>query len=752
MERTLAEAVENTSGSLRSDALKERVRSASGRQLIFALIVAGLFTAIVSGFIFVLSTIVVFEKEAEKRELRSVSRVFENSKATILREIERFAASNAAYQNIDTRYSLPWVESRFGQEMAADYGHDLIFLVGRDGYPVYEKNNGKVETTAVPRFLIKGDVAALMRQVRTNYVVGLDRNNDGNTIFAGKNEDVSGLTTVKLGNHVGLVAVHAIIPDPGGIPMKAVAPYVLVAIHIMDDAYLKDLLEALSLDDISVAAEIPTGKIGVPISDTSEETLAYLVWRPAADASQTVLAWAPLLSAALLVILLLTMIALRQNYVATLALKRREQEAIQASRLDTLTGLARRDLFYEQASKTLEAQGDAKVWSAVVYLDMDFLKQTNDTYGHVIGDQLIINLTETVKSTCDKHDVFGRIGGDEFLLLMPGRASEAELLQDVAGLCVAINHEIVIDDLQVKVSCSMGIAMFPEHGETLPQLVRSADIALQRCKADGRGNYRMYDVAMDEALHEKRRIQEGLKRALERQEFVAFYQPIIAASSGRVAFAEALIRWKHPERGLLGPGAFLPVAEEDGSINALGAWILEQAISDASKWPETGVTVNVCASQLLEAGFVQRVADLIREYGLPPERLVLEITESVMMDRSGCIRQVFANLSDLGIAVAIDDFGTGFSSLSYLHEYRFQKMKIDRSFVSRIETDVEAGTIIRTMIGLAKVLGMTVVAEGVETEAQFKFLKRAQCDFLQGFYFDKPAPLEQVQQKLLLSA
>ncbi|WP_417688712.1 EAL domain-containing protein [Roseibium sp.] len=719
----------------------------------FGLVGAGMVTAIVAVLIFVLSTIESVEQRAERREIRSVSRVFENSKEEILREIERFAVSNAAYENIDIRYSLDWVRQRFGVDMATDYNHDLVVLLDRDGSPVYEINNGRVHTSGRLGHLIKGDVAALVGKIRGNYLLGIEYDQGGTASFSGSLAGVSGITSADLGDgQLGLVAAYAIVPDVGGISVKAVSPYVLVAVQVLDEFHLQKLLESMALDEIFIRKEIPKGMVGVPITESNGRVLGNLVWKPTAEASRVVMSWAPLISGALLVVLVLTFYALWQNYSAALELKRREQEAILASRRDPLTGLSRRDLFYEDAERALADHENKGLHSAILYLDLDYLKQTNDAYGHVIGDRLLISVVERLQANCSEQDLLGRIGGDEFLLMMPGRASREALLEDVDRLCSNINRKVMIDDLCLDASSSVGVSLWPEHGDNLKALVRCADIALQRCKEDGRGNFRLYDVAMDEVLHEKRRIRDGLKRALDRDELVAFYQPIIETNSGKVAFAEALVRWQHPERGLLAPGAFLPVAEEDGSINAIGSWMLERAIKDAAQWPDTGVAVNVCASQLLEEGFVEHVVALLDEHGLSPQRLVLEITESVMMDRSGDIRTVFARLASLGIAIAIDDFGTGFSSLSYLHEYKFQKLKIDRSFVARIETDVDAGTIIRTMIGLAKVMGMTVVAEGVETEAQKRFLKCAQCDYLQGYYFGKPAPVDDGERKILLSA
>ncbi len=721
-------------------------------QLFFGGLVAVLFTAIVAAFIFVISTIVISEQAAQERERRSVDRVFQNSKTAILREIERYAASNNAYMNIATRFSLAWVEQRFGRDMAADFNHDFILLMDPDGALVFRQVNGVQSSNALDGVMRDGDLPSLLASIRGSYLRSLSQRADGEVVFKGRQSDVSGVAVVDLAGRVGLAAAYAIVPDPGGIPMEFEEPYILVAIHVLDEAHLQDLLSALSLTDIFAEDHVPDDMVGLPIRDKTGTVLAYLVWKPVSDASRVILAWAPLLTGALLVILFLTFYALRQNYRATVELRQREQEAIMTSRRDALTGLARRDLFYEDAGTILQRQARKNCCSAVLYIDLDFLKTINDTHGHTIGDKLINATVALLKEACRGTDLLGRIGGDEFLLLLTDRQTSEEVLAEVEDLCRNVNRKVEIAGLSLPVSCSIGVALCPEHGRDLPKLVRSADIALQRCKSGGRGTFRVYDAAMDEALHEKRRIQRDLKQAIENEEFEVYYQPIVDAKSGQISFAEALIRWNHPKKGLLAPGAFLQAAEENGTIDQIGAWVLQQSIRDAAGWLGTGVSINVCASQLLNDNFVTEVARLLDLYGLPPERLVLEITESVMMDRSETIRTAFSRLAELGVAIAIDDFGTGFSSLSYLHEYRFQKLKIDRSFISRIETDPDAGTIIRTMIGLARVLGMTVVAEGVETEEQRLFLKRAQCTYLQGYLFNKPAPLSELTQKFKMSA
>ncbi|MEP4030332.1 EAL domain-containing protein [Roseibium polysiphoniae] len=747
------EAIQPGSMFRAEDGERNGRRIFSGRKhLTFALLILGMFSAVVAAFLFVLSAVVIFEREAEKREISSVSRVFENHKKGLLQEIERYAVSNAAYVNIDTNYSTAWVESRFGGDMAADFSHDLIVLLDRQKKPVFTNSSDSRSALAVEEKIVTGEVKTLVEQIAQSYLLGLETDQSGEIVFAGSLKDISGVVHVDLDGQIALVAAYAIAPDPGGITMVRDRPFVLLSVYPLHEVHLQEILAALSLGNLEVEEAIPADMIGIPIQNADEQVLAYLAWRPMAQASRIILASAPILSAALIAILAITLWILWQNFQAARQLARREQEVLFAAKHDALTGLARRDLFYEDASAVLSSQSESGGHVAVVYMDVDYLKQTNDAHGHVVGDRLLTMIVESLQKRVRSSDVIGRIGGDEFLLLLTDRASPEELVADVGELSRATNRQVDVDGHRLQASCSLGVALFPHHGDDLSALIRAADVALQRCKSEGRGQYKVFDRVMDDALREHQRMRDELKTALEEDEFVLFYQPLIDAKTEEVTFFEALIRWQHPERGLLGPDVFLPLSLEDGTINLIGDWVMRRAIEDASLWQTAGVTVNVCATQLVEENFVGKVSNLLAEYGLPPERLVLEITESVMMERPETIRGVFADLNERGIAVAIDDFGTGFSSLSYLHEYRFQKMKIDRSFVSRLETDADAGQIIHTMIGLANVLGMQVVAEGVEKEKQRDFLRKANCDYLQGYLFGRPAPLDGATRRSRLIA
>ncbi len=707
-----------------------------------AILVAVMVAMVGAAFYLVISAVFSFEHQADSREKGSVDRVFETHKSIILSEVERYSASNSAYLNVETNYDGDWVAQRFGQDMAGDYPHDAILLT-RDGtIPAFVNSNGKMRSVDLLAGLAESNLQSLLQEIQRTYLTKLAVTDAGILEFIGRPRDVSGVTVEKIGDQVALVAASAIIPDPGGIPVKREAPHVVLVVHLMDDLHMRSMVKSLALNQIEVVDEIPEGYLGTPILSRGGQRVAYFAWQPVSRASTVVLSHAVLLGGAISLILAAILFILYQNFKTSNQLRAREREALHSAHHDTLTGFCRRARFSELVEARLEPCKAEQGLATLAYIDLDLLKEINDQHGHVFGDKVLSQMATRLGAFLRPTDIVGRIGGDEFLVWLDRRASTEDVQADIAQICENLNQPMDIEGIRMKVGCSIGVSAQPvSEVTTLSDITRQADLALQRCKSEGRRQFRFYDPNMDKALEERRFIRNGLKRALERDEFELFYQPIVSAQGSRMVFMEALIRWRHPVRGLMPPALFLTVAEEEGMMTEIGDWVLERAVADMSKRPGVGVSVNVCPAQLLDEDFAMKVENVLQKYDFPHDRLILEITESMMMDRSEEIRTLFVGLAESGVAVAIDDFGTGFSSLSSLHEYQFQKLKIDRSFVARIGMDREADTIIRTMIGLAKVLGMSVVAEGVETEEQRAFLVRSQCDFLQGYFFGKPEPL-----------
>ncbi|AMN55422.1 diguanylate phosphodiesterase [Labrenzia sp. CP4] len=709
-----------------------------------SLVIILMFCAVIFSFGAVLFKVLVAEREAAMRETKSVARVFQNHKQLLLREMERYAASNAAYQNIDTNLSPDWIEARFGVDMALDFAHDYTVLFGPDSKVLFSSNfHGKERAEDFSKSVQTG-ITGTLDSIRGNYVKALVRSEPGEVRFTGTLADISAIDIVEINDHPFIVAAFAIVPDPGGIEMSFGPPNVLVNAFEIDAAHLSNLLSSLALDNLKFASEIPDGMIGTPVQNGSGTVLGYLAWYPMSQSSGIILSSIPILLLSLGVILTVALIALRQNANARARLAAREQEARYAANHDSLTGFVTRGYFHATATKRLALRKDQQRGAWIIYLDVDNLKQVNDIYGHTVGDSLVVAQAERIRSVLGPFDLVARSGGDEFLILTERWETPEQAVEEAGKLFEKLRQPFDYEGKRIETSVSAGIARFPEHGQTLTGLVRAADIALQRCKMEQKSSFRIYDERMDDLLRERREIRVDLDSALREEQFDLFYQPIVDARSGELAFYEALIRWRHPSRGLVPPVMFLPVAQDAGLMPVIGAWVLERALHDACSWMQTGVSVNVCTSQIQAAGFADKVEALLQQYDFPPERLVLEITEDLMLEESAQTRNTILKLRDLGVGLAIDDFGTGFSSLNYLHKYRFDKMKIDRSFVSRIGEDEEADMVVRSMLSLARVMGMQSVGEGVETEAQRDFLVEAGCEFLQGYLFDRPLPFNEL--------
>jgi diguanylate cyclase (GGDEF)-like protein len=422
---------------------------------------------------------------------------------------------------------------------------------------------------------------------------------------------------------------------------------------------------------------------------------------------------------------------------------------------DPLTGLPNRALFQDRLAQALaraRRTGDLGEGEqvAVMLLDLDGFKDVNDALGHETGDRLLQAVAARLAPIVRASDTLARLGGDEFALVQAGvrRSSDAaalagKLLRRLAKPCELDGHAF-------HVSASLGIALFPRDGENPETLLRHADLALYRAKAEGRGAFRCFEPGMDAAARARRRLEGELRVALERKEFVLHYQPQLDLHTGRFTGAEALVRWHHPERGLVMPGAFVPLAEATGLIRPLGEWVLREACRQAAAWRAAGlppltVAVNLSPTQLRDADLPGMVARVLRRRAGVSLRLELEITETVLMETLGSeAGGVLARLVAGGVELAIDDFGTGYSSLSYLKQLPARSLKIDRAFVAGLGVDAADTVLVRSMVEMAHGLGKRVVAEGVETETQLAFLRALGCDAAQGFLLARPQPAEDV--------
>ncbi len=427
---------------------------------------------------------------------------------------------------------------------------------------------------------------------------------------------------------------------------------------------------------------------------------------------------------------------------------------------DFLTGLPNRMLLNDRIGQAIAMAPQHASHVALLFLDLDGFKHVNDSLGHPVGDRLLQSVAERLVACVRPSDTVSRQGGDEFVVLL----SEAEQWEDSAivatRLLRAVSEPHTVDDHELHITTSIGVSVYPEDGEDAETLIKHADTAMYQAKENGRQSYQFFKPAMNVRAVERQSIEESLRRALERREFVLHYQPKVDLRTGAITGAEALVRWMHPTRGMVPPMQFIPIAEDSGLILPIGRWVLREACEQARAWADAGlpapsvavnvssVAVNVSSVELWDEGFLEGLLAVLRETGLDPASLEIELTESVLMKHADASAAILQALRDVGVRVAIDDFGTGYSSLAYLRTFAVDTLKIDLSFVSQILTPEDDAGLVRAVISMAHGLGLRVVAEGVETPAQLAVLQAQGCDEAQGYYFSRPVPAEQFAELL----
>ncbi len=429
-----------------------------------------------------------------------------------------------------------------------------------------------------------------------------------------------------------------------------------------------------------------------------------------------------------------------------------QEKIAHMARHDALTGLPNR-LFFNEALGRILAEGRAKRKTAVLFLDLDSFKEVNDTLGHAEGDALLQLVAQRLKSNIRASDTVARFGGDEFAIVQADIRRPSDAVDLAERIIKDLAEPFDLDGNLIFMGVSIGIALAPKDSELPKELLRAADTALYRAKAEGRGAYRLFEAGMHERLKERQAMKLALHGALSRGEFEVHYQPLVNLRTGKITCFEALVRWRHPERGLIPPAEFIPVAEENDFITSIGAWVLSQACKAAASWPsDIDVAVNLSPLQFRGRSLVSMVTQALMEGGLEPRRLQLEITESVILHESSTNLGILSELRRLGVRIALDDFGTGYSSLSYLRHFPVDKIKLDRSFVSDLPAGSGARAIVRAVAGLAAGLSLAMTAEGIETADQVEALLEEGYSEGQGYYFSVPVPADRVAALIAANA
>ncbi len=421
-----------------------------------------------------------------------------------------------------------------------------------------------------------------------------------------------------------------------------------------------------------------------------------------------------------------------------------EARVLHLAEHDPLTDLPNRVCFRERLGRALQAVPEGDL--AVISIDLDYFKPINDRYGHPVGDAVLVAIAERLRESVEDGGVVARFGGDEFTVLLRKRDAGAVEAQ-CRRLLRALSEPVAIGSIVTTVGGSMGVAFAPADGSTTDELIKNADTALYRAKSEGRGTFRFFAADMDQGLQERQQLVQDLRSALSNRELVLHYQPYVDAITQAITGCEALLRWNHPLRGMVSPADFIPIAEESGLIVPIGAWVIEEACRQAAGWPGgQRISLNISPIQFRDRDLPDCILAALQKTGLAPNRLEVEVTETVLVVDAEAALDILTRIRALGVRIALDDFGTGYSSLNYLWRFPFDKIKIDRSFVWEIDSRRDSQIIVQAIRDIARGLNMTITAEGVETERQAELLRQTGCQELQGFLFSRPRPAEDLDR------
>ena len=669
------------------------------------------------------------------RQHSLLSAVLTKSERGVAHDQESATVWNEAVRKVRDR-DFDWVDANLGVWMHSYFGHDEVVVTELDGRPVYAMKDGRRRPPTAAEAGLLRLARPLMAELRPR-LANPDASRDGTVITPGA------MDLAILSGHPAVISVKPITWERDYGTRGGRAEYLHVSAKYLDGEWLGQLGRQNQLQDLAFSQARPGSGYGfVPLVSRSGTRLGFLVWKAFEPGTLVAQRIAPAMALALVVIGLMVGYLWRRIHADALKLKASEAQAQHLAFRDMLTGLANRNLFEEQVARELsDARADGR-GLAYLFIDLDGFKHINDTMGHPAGDALIQAVGERLAHCVGPADLVGRLAGDEFAVLQTDMAHPA----DVEALCARILESLAtpffIAGTRVDIGASIGIALGPGQAADPTELARKADIALYEAKAAGRGCARLFRPEMDASRRGRREIEEALRAALESgDQFELHYQPLCSARALRITGAEALLRWRHPEKGMIPPAQFVPIAEETGLIEPLGRWVFETALDDLSRMLGLTLAINVSAVQLRNPDFASDLLAMIDQRRIDARRIEIEITETSFIENAAACRPNLQQLRARGVSVGLDDFGTGYSSFSHLSEFDVDRIKIDRSFVSSIGAGDEGIPIVRTIVNLAKALGLAVTGEGVETEQQRAYLARVGCSTVQGYLISPAVPL-----------
>ncbi|MGC1019569.1 EAL domain-containing protein [Pantoea agglomerans] len=674
--------------------------------------------------------------EARHQQQRMIEASFSQSLNEHLRQLHSLSRWGPFEQHLAEGNSSRWLDENIGLWLYEMFSHQLILVLDQQNQIVRVWREGQ------PVSAPAGD--PLIGEVLQSPLVNDPARQD--------NADYARIT-----NRAAALAVGNIQRDDNALPR-----FRLVSLKFLDDGYLAGLAERNQLQGLHFSDGTPqpgTGARYLLIAQAGE-AVGYLNWIPSRPGAQMLRTIGPSTGLAVLAISLLCLYMVRRLWNSSVNLSQSmlrlgasEAQAQHLAFHDVLTGLPNRALVEDRLTQALAlaTRHDQRV--ALLLIDLDRFKTINDTHGHHAGDELIIAVAQRLSNIVRASDTVGRIGGDEFIVVMPDVDNIGQVQSLAQRIIDELSEPFTLFGSDVWSGASIGLALAPKDGVDRLELMRKADIALYEAKSGGRGTYRQFERAMDESVRTRQAIAADLRTALHtHQGLEVWYQPLMDIGGQQMVGIEALLRWHHPTRGLIAPAEFIAIAEETGLIIPLGEWVLAEACVTQQRFPELLVAVNVSPVQFRSTGFVERVMAIVSQSGGDPKRLELEITEGVLIEDEREARAIIVALREAGFRIALDDFGTGYSSLNYLSNFPVDKIKIDRSFTQSLGVAENSVAIVESVVKLGHAMGLMVTAEGVETPGQMSALADAGCNQLQGYLFSQAVPADQLAALMTLSA
>jgi diguanylate cyclase (GGDEF)-like protein len=684
---------------------------------------------------FVLWATADLDRRSLERETELLTRIMSDEVAQIPHDQQSVAIWDDAVENTAVHFDPGWIDINLGSWMASYFGHDEVFILDARDRPVYAMGQGH----AADPGLFSGDledIAPLVRQMRQLLAGGAL---DGYRRGVGPFPAVADLALV--GSRPAIVGVAPLSYDTPGRVQPPGTEFLHVSVVLLADSYAAQIADRYQLRDahFTLVKSDREGQAYYPLMNRAGRFVAFFEWQPDRPGQLVLSRTAPGLATGFVIAGIVIFLLLTQLWRSAAVLRADRLTAQHRARHDPLTGLPNRTEFEAQLAAALRPDEPRAEPLALLMLDLDRFKQVNDTLGHQAGDELIQAVSQRLRGLVRPADTIARIGGDEFAVIHLTQGGEPEALRLSEKIIEALGKPFDVFGREAFVGVSIGVAVAEHTDHDRLEVIRRGDIALHEAKASGRNRAVVFTEAMSELLQGRHAIESELREALRwGDQLSVAYQPLFSRETDAVIGAEALARWTHPRLGLVAPALFIPVAEATGLIEALGDFVLRESCLLGAHWPGRTIAVNISPTQLRNPAFPGRVFELLKTTGMRTADLELEITEGILLEESPEITDALSSFRAAGIRIALDDFGTGYSSLNYLKRYPVERIKIDRSFVSQLMPGNSSVAIVQAMVTLAHALGISVTAEGVETEEQKAILSQMGCNTFQGFLMSAP--------------